>query len=117
MRRASIVLVAVLLLGACGTRQPGPAGGHPAPMPPVAGASAAVGSSGGAATAGSLGGVGTADKLGPGARHNEADVEFVRRLISHHRVGIALAGAAAAKEPKARTLAQAIIVTQQDEIV
>ncbi|MFD0525176.1 DUF305 domain-containing protein [Paractinoplanes durhamensis] len=59
----------------------------------------------------------TADTLGAGPRHNAADVEFVTALIPHHRTGIALAAAAAAKNPQARTLAEAIIVTQQDEVV
>jgi uncharacterized protein (DUF305 family) len=44
-------------------------------------------------------------------------VAFVRALIPHHRAGIALASAAAAEDPGARTLAEAIIVTQQDEVV
>ncbi|WP_213004229.1 DUF305 domain-containing protein [Paractinoplanes toevensis] len=92
MRRVSIVLVATLIAAGCGS--PSPA----APTPPRIAAPA------------------TADTLGPGARHNAADVEFVSALIPHHREGIALAGAAA-KTPEVRTLAEAIIVTQQDEVV
>ena len=51
------------------------------------------------------------------ARHAAGDVAFARELIAHHRAGIALASAVAAKYPQARTLAEAIIVTQQDEVV
>lgn len=58
----------------------------------------------------------TADTTSAGSRHAAADVDFVRALIPHHRAGIALARAAAA-QPEARTLAEAIIVTQQDEVV
>jgi uncharacterized protein (DUF305 family) len=50
------------------------------------------------------------------SRHAAADVAFVRALIPHHEQGITLARQAA-KNPRARTLAEAIIVTQQDEIV
>ena len=88
MRRVSIVLAAVLLLAACGTSSPT----HPAP-----------------ATT-------TADTTSAGSRHTPADVDFVRALIPHHQQGIALARGAAS-EPGARTLAEAIIVTQQDEVV
>jgi uncharacterized protein (DUF305 family) len=84
MRRASIVIVGVLLLAAgCGVAEPGAA--------PAAATS-----------------VHTA--------HGAGDLAFVRAMIPHHRQGIALAGAAA-QRPRARTLAEAIIVTQQDEIV
>jgi uncharacterized protein (DUF305 family) len=51
------------------------------------------------------------------ADHDAGDVAFVRGLIAHHRQGIALAAATAAKYPAARTMAEAIIVTQQDEVV
>ncbi len=51
------------------------------------------------------------------ARHAAADVEFVQALIPHHQAGIALASALADANPKAGTLASAIIVTQQDEVV
>ncbi|GIF25326.1 uncharacterized protein (DUF305 family) [Actinoplanes tereljensis] len=88
MRRASIVLVAALIAAGCGST--------PAPTP----ASPAA----------------TAEVLGPGPRHNAADVAFVSALIPHHRAGIALAGSVATN-PDARTLAEAIIVTQQDEVV
>ncbi len=54
---------------------------------------------------------------GAGAGHNNADVAFVKALIPHHQEGIALAARAAAARPGARTLAEAIIATQQDEIV
>lgn len=86
MRRASIVLVGVLLAAGCGADPP-------SALSPSAPAPAAV-----------------------RAEHGPADVAFVRALIPHHREGIALA-AAAAKRPEARTLAEAIIVTQQDEVV
>src|SRR4051812_27301202 len=57
-----------------------------------------------------------ADTSGAGSRHATADVAFVQALIPHHRAGIALASAVA-RQPAARTLAEAIIVTQQDEVV
>jgi uncharacterized protein (DUF305 family) len=91
MRRASIVLVAALITAGCGS---GPTS-TTAP-PPI---TAPV----------------TAGTLGPGPRHNAADVEFAGALIPHHQQGIALA-AAVARTPEARTLAEAIIVTQQDEV-
>jgi uncharacterized protein (DUF305 family) len=50
------------------------------------------------------------------AAHNAADVAFVEALIASHRTGITLA-AAAARQPRARTLAEAIIATQRDEIL
>src|SRR6476619_5701188 len=85
MRRVSMVLAVLLLLGGCGS-------GAPAPV-----ASAA-------------------DTSGAGSRHGSADVAFVQALIPHHRQGIVLASAVA-RQPAARTLAEAIIVTQQDEVV
>jgi uncharacterized protein (DUF305 family) len=51
-----------------------------------------------------------------GPDHDTADVAFLRALIPHHRDGIALASAAA-RQPQARILAEAIIATQQDEVV
>lgn len=51
------------------------------------------------------------------ADHDAGDVAFVQGLIAHHRQGIALAAATAAEHPEARTMAEAIIVTQQDEVV
>lgn len=48
--------------------------------------------------------------------HGPGDVAFVQELLPHHREGIALARAAA-RDPRTRVLAEAIIVTQQDEIV
>ena len=57
-----------------------------------------------------------ANTSGAGSRHASADVAFVQALIPHHREGIALASAVA-RQPAARTLAEAIIVTQQDEVV
>jgi uncharacterized protein (DUF305 family) len=53
---------------------------------------------------------------GAGSRHASADVAFVQALIPHHEQGIALASAAA-RAPAARTLAEAIIATQRDEVV
>jgi uncharacterized protein (DUF305 family) len=53
----------------------------------------------------------------PPSNHDAGDVAFALALIPHHREGIALASATAARHPEARTLAEAIIVTQQDEIV
>jgi uncharacterized protein (DUF305 family) len=58
----------------------------------------------------------TADTASAGSRRSAADVEFVRALLPHHQEGIALARAVA-KQPEARVLAQAIIATQQDEVV
>jgi uncharacterized protein (DUF305 family) len=107
MRRVSIVLAAALLAAGCGTASPVAA--PPAqPGAPATEAGPGPGPGPGQQT--------TADTLGAGPRHNAADVDFVRALIPHHRGGIALA-AAAARNPKARVLAEAIIVTQQDEVV
>ena len=50
------------------------------------------------------------------SRHGLADVAFVRALIPHHEQGITLARQVA-ENPGTRTLAEAIIVTQQDEVV
>ena len=86
MRRVSMLLAVLLLLGGCGTTAPAPAA------------------------------TGTADTSGAGSRHASADVAFVQALIPHHRQGIVLASAVA-QQPAARTLAEAIIVTQQDEVV
>ena len=61
-----------------------------------------------------LGGCGLAPA--PAPAHAAADVAFVRALIPHHQQGIGLASAVA-ERPEARTLAEAIIVTQQDEVV
>ncbi|GAA0559470.1 hypothetical protein GCM10010172_48190 [Paractinoplanes ferrugineus] len=102
--------LAALLATACGTRPPASTSATPAPMAPTAPGRTTPGPATGP-------GASTADTLGPGRRHNEADIEFARQLIPHHRTGIALAGAAAATAPKVRTLAEAIIVTQQDEVV
>ncbi|GAA2660244.1 DUF305 domain-containing protein [Paractinoplanes durhamensis] len=121
MRRTSIALVAAwfatslatLAATGCGTQHPTSPGPTPAIIPAAPAtipAAPAAGSTPGQPTA-------TADTLGAGPRHNAADVEFVTALIPHHRTGIALAAAAAAKNPQARTLAEAIIVTQQDEVV
>jgi uncharacterized protein (DUF305 family) len=89
MRQVSMLL-AVVLLGGCGLGGSGPA----APAPAVS----------------------AADTSGAGSRHASADVAFVRALIPHHREGIALASEVA-RQPAARTLAEAIIVTEQDEVV
>jgi uncharacterized protein (DUF305 family) len=88
MRRVSMLLAVLLVLGGsalggCGTAAPAPAA--------------------------------SADTSGAGSRHASADVTFVQALIPHHRQGIALASAVA-RQPAARTLAEAIIVTQQDEV-
>jgi uncharacterized protein (DUF305 family) len=91
MRRISIALAAILLLGGCGS----------APSSPTPSTT-------------------TADTSQAGRRHVPADIDFVRAMLPHHQAGIALARAVAAQpatQPAARTLAQAIIVTQQDEIV
>ncbi|MEV8504633.1 DUF305 domain-containing protein [Actinoplanes sp. NPDC051475] len=49
---------------------------------------------------------------------NDADVTFVRALIPHHRAGteIARIGAERASRPELRTLAGAVVTTQQDEV-
>jgi uncharacterized protein (DUF305 family) len=94
MRRALTVIPVVLSLAAgCGTAAPHPAG-PAASAAPAASATAAV-----------------------AADHDAGDVAFVQGLITHHRQGIALAAATAAAHPQARTMAEAIIVTQQDEVV
>jgi uncharacterized protein (DUF305 family) len=51
------------------------------------------------------------------AQHNAADVAFAQALIPHHRAGIALAAEVTKARPSLRTLAEAIIATQQDEVV
>src|SRR5689334_20197912 len=89
MCRVSMLLTALLLLGGCSPGGPGKA--LPAP--------------GGSA----------ADISVAGSRHVGADVAFVQALIPHHRQGIALASAVA-RVPAAHTLAEAIIVTQRDEV-
>jgi uncharacterized protein (DUF305 family) len=66
----------------------------------------------GCAGPGSASGIRSANAL-----HNAADIAFVQALIPHHRAGIALASEVAKARPSARTLAEAIIVTQQDEVV
>jgi len=55
--------------------------------------------------------------LGPtaGPEHNAADIAFVRALLPHHRIGIALAERVA-RQPDHRVLAEAIISTERDEI-
>jgi uncharacterized protein (DUF305 family) len=97
MRRVSMVLVAVLLVGGCGTS---PERGQPSVGGDVGGS----------------GGVSAANTSSAGGRRVAADVEFVRALIPHHQQGIALAREVA-KRPEARVLAEAVIVTQQDEVV
>ncbi|MFI7601603.1 DUF305 domain-containing protein [Actinoplanes sp. NPDC049681] len=49
---------------------------------------------------------------------NDADVTFLRTLIPHHRAGteIARIGAERASRPELRTLAGAVVATQQDEV-
>jgi len=86
MRRVSMLLAALLLLSGCTPGGPGSAAPH-----------AAAGTS------------------GAGSRHVSADVTFVRSLIPHHQRGIVLASAVA-RVPAAHILAEAIIVTQQDEV-
>jgi len=90
MRRVSMLLAGLLLLGG-----------------------SALGGCGSAAHAPAAS---AADTSGAGSRHASADVTFVEALIPHHQRGIALASAVA-QLPAARTLAEAIIVTQQDEVV
>ena len=93
MRRVSMVLAVAMLLGGLG----GCGLGRPERAAPGPAASAA-------------------DTLGAGNRRTGADVTFVQALIPHHRQGIVLASAVA-RAPAARTLAEAIIATQQDEVV
>src|SRR3954465_3778356 len=89
MRRVSMFLTALLLLGGC------------AP--------------GGTGKVASTPGASAADISVAGSRHVSADVTFVQALIPHHRQGIALASGVA-RVPASRTLAEAIIATQQDEV-
>ena len=104
MRRALVGVALVGLLCGCGT--------EPRSEPPRAqGSAVAPGTQGSAAAPREQGGPAVVQ------RHAAADVAFLKALIPHHRDGIALASAAAARSPQARTLAQAIIVTQQDEVV
>lgn len=91
MRRALTVIPVVLVLAAgCGTATPPPGG----TATPAVTTTTAV-----------------------SADHDAGDVAFAQGLITHHRQGIALAAATAARHPDARTMAEAIIVTQQDEVV
>jgi uncharacterized protein (DUF305 family) len=90
-----LALVAALCAGCSG----------PDAAPPSAPGAAAPGSTPAAAPASA-----------PPKAHDADDVAFVRALLAHHQAGIALAGAAA-RNPRARVLAEAIIVTQQDEVV
>jgi len=87
MRRVSMLLAALLLLSGCTPGGSGSAAPHSA-----------------------------AGTSGAGSRHVSADVTFVRSLIPHHQRGIVLASAVA-RVPAAHILAEAIIVTQQDEVV
>jgi uncharacterized protein (DUF305 family) len=103
MRRVSMLLAVLLLLGGCGRATPGPAA--PAGATPGAGPAAATPGPAGLA----------AGTSGAGSRHTSVDVAFGQALIPHHRQGIALASSVA-RQPGARTLAEAIIVTQQDEV-
>lgn len=95
MRYASIALTAAMRVAGCGS-PPYASPGTPPDPPPAPAVSASPGPA--------------------AAPHNAADIAFARALIPHHRAGIVLA-AAAARNPEARTLAEAIIVTQQDEVV
>ena len=99
-----MVLAGVLLAAGCGTS----AGGAPTSTPGVAAAPAPAGASSPPAAV-STGAV-------VEGRRSAADVAFVRGLIPHHQAGIALAREVA-KRPANQTLAEAIIVTQQDEVV
>jgi uncharacterized protein (DUF305 family) len=79
-----------------------------------------------------LGGCGTAENdpdndPGPGPVATAAvsgdfspiDVQFAQQLVPHHREGIELArlGAVRVQRPELRTLAEAIVATQQDEVI
>jgi uncharacterized protein (DUF305 family) len=86
--RGTLAIVTLLLIAGCGTTS-----ATPPPAPVVATVVATV-----------------------DAAHNAADTAFVRAMIDNHRTGIMLASAAA-RRPEAHTLAEAIISTQQDEIV
>ena len=92
MRRSLTIVAGFLLAGALPVLS-ACVGAAPLPSPQAAGTTAAV-----------------------SLEHNAADVAFVRALIPHHREGIALASAVV-RPPEATTLAKAIIVTQQDEVV
>ncbi|SDK72982.1 Uncharacterized conserved protein, DUF305 family [Nonomuraea maritima] len=49
---------------------------------------------------------------------NADDVMFVQMMVQHHRQGIEMAGigASRAEDPEVRTLASAIVSTEQDEV-
>jgi len=102
MRRASITLIGLLLIAGCGTSS-GSAGLTTTPE-----VAAAPGATKAATT--------PAAQPAAESKHAAADIEFVRALIPHHQQGIALARELA-ERPATRTLAEAIIVTQQDEVV
>jgi len=88
-RHATVLIAAALLLGGCGAA-PAP------PQAPVA-AEAAVQAEGG---------------------HNDTDVMYLQMMVAHHGQGLEMVRLAAknAERGEIRTLAQAIEVTQRDEV-
>ena len=92
IRPAAILIAAALLLGACGTASEAPA----SPQAPTA-AQAAVQAEGG---------------------HNDTDVMYLQMMVAHHGQGLEMVRLAAksAERGEIRTLAQAIEVTQRDEV-
>lgn len=91
IRPAAILIVAALLLGACGTAQ------APAARQAPATAQAEVQAEGG---------------------HNDTDVMYLQMMVAHHGQGLEMVRLAAksAERGEIRTLAQAIEVTQRDEV-
>ena len=90
LRYATVLISAALLLGACGTAPDAPAN-------PAVEAKAAVQAEGG---------------------HNDTDVMYLQMMIAHHQQGLEMVQLAdkRATRPEIRTLAQAIDVTQADEV-
>jgi uncharacterized protein (DUF305 family) len=108
-----MLLAGMVLLGGCSAHE-----SEERPTADRAGtATVTAAATGTAATATATGtGAGTGTNGSAGKRHSTGDVAFVRALLPHHQAGITLARAVATR-PQARELAEAIIATQQDEIV
>jgi uncharacterized protein (DUF305 family) len=87
-RYATVLIAAALLLGACGTA---------APPTPATEAQAAVQAEGG---------------------HNDTDVMYLQMMVAHHEQGLEMVRLAEKKASRdeIRTLAEAIDVTQSDEV-
>jgi uncharacterized protein (DUF305 family) len=92
-RFVAAVLVAPLLLGACGTAKEAPAAQKTVAAETVA-------------------------EIKAGDQHNDTDVMFLQMLAYHQEQGLEMTGTAVkrAQSPELRTLAQAIQATEKDEL-